>query len=148
MTFHEITELSQIQYIHDRLYEYNLRKTGAEKKEIILTDTPPRYGWYASCGDDGDISGGLVYQLYDNGDMYVDFLWVDDSLRGQGAGTKLLDLAKAKALELNRRAITLYTAAFQAPDFYRNYGFVLTRRENDSFFYRMELDGAGTSGGR
>ncbi len=24
MTFHEITELSQIQYIHDRLYEYNL----------------------------------------------------------------------------------------------------------------------------
>ena len=148
MNFYEITSPAQVQYIHDRLYEYNLSKTGAEKQEIILSAVPPRYGWYVSCGDKNEISGGLVYQLCDNGDLYVDFLWVDDSLRGQGVGTELLDLAKAKALELKRRAITLFTAVYQAPDFYRNYGFVLTRRENDSFFYRMELNDSGTSGGR
>ena len=148
MNFNEITTLAQIQCIHDNLYAYNLSKTGEEKQEIILTETPPRYGWFVS-GDAGDdICGGLVYQLRDSGELYVDFLWVADSLRGQGAGKKLLDLAKARAIELKRTAITLFTASYQAPEFYRNYGFTLTNQKNDHYYYRLELDCSGSNGGK
>lgn len=146
MTFREIDSLTTLQYIHDRLYEYNLSKTGDQKKEIILKADPPRYGWYVSCSNGMDIAGGIVYQLLANGEMYVDFLWLDDSLRGKGVGRKLLDLAKSRAQELKCPAITLYTSTFQAPEFYRNYGFALTCRKGEKFFYRMELFPAESGG--
>ena len=143
MNICEITELSTAQYIHDRLYEYNLSKTGGIKKEIILSAAPPRYGWYVT-GDPGKICGGLVYQLNANGELYIDFLWMDESLRGMGMGGKLIALAIARAKELSCSAVTLYTNSFQAPEFYKKCGFTLTGVKGEQFFYRMELGGSGS----
>lgn len=143
MNIVEIKDLSTVQYIHDRLYEYNLSKTGGSKKEIVLPDTPPRYGWYV-INDSGKICGGLVYQLKASGELYVDFLWIDESLRGMGMGGKLLKLAITRAEELSRTAVTLYTNSFQAPEFYQKFGFTLTEIKGEQYFYRWELGGSGS----
>ncbi len=139
MRIREITSLEQIQFIHDRLYEYNLSKTGEKRQEIILKPEPPRAGWYVTDGDDETIRGGVVWQLHPGNELYVDFLWVDDSLRKQGVGRQLLDLACAGARERKCTAVTLFTSSFQAPEFYKKYGFSLSKREGESFFYRLEL---------
>lgn len=139
MRIREITSLEQIQFIHDRLYEFNLSKTGGEKKEIILTPDPPRFGWYVTADGDEIIRGGLVWQLHRGNEFYIDFLWLDESLRGTGLGRQLLDLACECARSKKCTAVTLFTSDFQAPGFYRKYGFSLTENKGRTFFYRLEL---------
>ena len=59
--------------------------------------------------------------------LMVTELWVAEALRRQGLGTRLMDLAKARAKEENRRAIILETQScnVNAIAFYRSQGFRL-----------------------
>jgi len=55
--------------------------------------------------------------------LHVDFLWVDERLRGQGQGKLLLEKMEQTAKEHGCRLITLDTFSFQAPDFYKRNGY-------------------------
>ena len=59
--------------------------------------------------------------------LIVTELWVADELHRRGIGTRLMDLAKERAKEQNRRAIILETQScnVRAIDFYRSQGFAL-----------------------
>jgi len=57
--------------------------------------------------------------------MFVKFLWVDESLRGQGMGRQLLEAAEKESLKLKCESIYLDTFSFQAPGFYEKQGYSL-----------------------
>jgi ribosomal protein S18 acetylase RimI-like enzyme len=72
--------------------------------------------------DDGEIVGGITGTIvwYH---LHIDYLWVDDSLRGEGYGKKLLNHMENTAREHKCRLILLDTFSFQAPDFYQKLGY-------------------------
>jgi len=94
-----------------------------------------------SVRDESDrIVGGLVGECRMDW-LYVDLLWLDDSMRGQGLGGRLLDAAEAHARAQYLTHIYLWTWQFQAPDFYRAQGYVEAGRlqnhpaEIDSIYF-------------
>ena len=71
---------------------------------------------------DGSLRGGLVG--YTNWDwLYVDLLWIADSGRRDGLGSRLLQAAEAEASARGCRWSRLYTYDFQAPGFYPTCGY-------------------------
>jgi ribosomal protein S18 acetylase RimI-like enzyme len=69
----------------------------------------------------GEIRAGLVGSTY-AGWLYVSDLWVAGSLRRRGIGRQLLAMAEARAVALGCHSARLDTFSFQAPDFYRKFG--------------------------
>ncbi|HFK2761790.1 TPA: GNAT family N-acetyltransferase [Enterococcus faecalis] len=57
------------------------------------------------------------------GIMHINYLWVDESLRGKKIGKELLSFAEKLAIDKNCMIIYLETFSFQAPEFYKKNGF-------------------------
>ncbi|MBZ6075483.1 GNAT family N-acetyltransferase [Microvirga puerhi] len=72
--------------------------------------------------DTKEPKGGLWAQSRWGG-FYIDMLMVPESMRGKGAGTRLMQSAEAEARRRNCRHIWLDTYAFQAKPFYEKLGF-------------------------
>ncbi len=72
--------------------------------------------------ENGQTLGGAVASINLNW-AYVGTLWIDDSLRGQGAGTRLMRAVESYVHSLGLNGIYLYTVDFQAPEFYRKIGY-------------------------
>jgi GNAT superfamily N-acetyltransferase len=71
---------------------------------------------------EGQIVGGAVATI--NLDWaYVGTLWVDDSLRGQGVGKRLMMAVESYVHKLGLYGVYLYTIDFQAPVFYCKIGY-------------------------
>lgn len=70
----------------------------------------------------GEVIAGLNGSICWNW-MEIDFLWVDESFRGQGLGKKLLEEAERQAAAEQCTFIQLNTFSFQAPGFYEKNGF-------------------------
>lgn len=90
------------------------------------------------------IRGGAVVWVHKES-IYVDILWIEESLRGQGYGTKLLQAAEEEGKKRGCKYSTVDTYSFQAEEFYlkneyqiigevRNYLFHHTK-----IFFRKEL---------
>ncbi|MNO54215.1 Acetyltransferase (GNAT) family protein [compost metagenome] len=71
---------------------------------------------------DGKVFGGLLGRRYRYA-LYINVLWISETLRGQGYGSRLLEdiesIVRAKGCKL----IHLDTWNFQAPEFYKKHGF-------------------------
>ena len=146
MTITETVTHDDIQFIHDNLYEFNLKKTGAQRQEIIVPDTPERTA-FAVRDENGDIHGGIVFYFKDDGaTLYVELLWMAENLRGQDFGTKLITKVKERAIESGCEKINLTTQSFQAPGFYPKMGFTLTgthpNGNHTTYCYEMSLNRA------
>ena len=72
--------------------------------------------------DANEVMGGITGTIFWY-HLHIDFLWVDDSLRGKGYGKELLNQIEKAAMENKCRLILLDTFSFQAPDFYQKFGF-------------------------
>jgi GNAT superfamily N-acetyltransferase len=72
--------------------------------------------------DKGAVVGGLIGEFRLDW-LYVDWLWVDDSQRGQGHGAALMALAEEEARKAGKTHVFLWTWSFQAPEFYRSLGY-------------------------
>jgi GNAT superfamily N-acetyltransferase len=68
------------------------------------------------------VLGGLIGRT-SLGLLFVDLIFVPDSLRGRGLGAKVMRCAEAEALKRGRTQAVLFTIAFQAPEFYRRLGY-------------------------
>jgi len=68
------------------------------------------------------VVGGLIGKIFWNW-MDAELVWVEKPFRGRGLGKDVL--WKAEEIARNRRltGICLWTASWQAPDFYRKLGF-------------------------
>lgn len=116
MQIHNNWSEKDSKYIQEQLIAFNRTQTPLEAKSpfenICLTVKDEKE----------EIKGGLVATLYWEC-LNVHFLWVDDSVRHHGYGSKLLQKAEKIAKEKNCRLIKLDTFSFQAPEFYKKHGF-------------------------
>ena len=103
----------QVQYLEDRLYEFNSGVKG-------ITDGE---GLAICVRDDGErIIAGICGHTW-GGYCEIRQFWVEESRRGRGLGTKLLGAAEHEARRRGCRQIFLATFSFQAPAFYMKRGF-------------------------
>lgn len=103
----------EVQYLEDRIYEFNSRATGISGGEwlaIFVRDERDR------------IVAGICGATW-GGTCEVRQFWVEESRRRRGLGTKLLQAAEQEAQRRGCRQIMLMTFSFQAPGFYARNGF-------------------------
>ena len=103
----------QIQYLEDRLYEFNSQTTGISDGEglaIFVRD------------ERGRIVAGICGHTW-GGCCEMKQLWIEESQRRQGLGTKLLKAVEQEARRRHCQKIVLSTHSFQAPEFYLKQGF-------------------------
>lgn len=95
--------------------DYNREKGGDDNFQRLC---------YTVRSEDGEIAGGVLCELY-WGWLYVDLLWVEEGLRGQGYGRRLMLQAEEEARRRGARNVYLDTFTFQAPAFYEKLGYTL-----------------------
>jgi GNAT superfamily N-acetyltransferase len=71
----------------------------------------------------GQVVGGLIGE-FAFGWFSIHVLWIAESLRGSGIGTRVLQAAEKAAIENGCHGALLDTMSFQAPAFYENRGYV------------------------
>ncbi|HEY4231234.1 MAG TPA: GNAT family N-acetyltransferase [Thermoanaerobaculia bacterium] len=102
-----------IQYLEDRIYEFNSAATGIHDGEwltILVRDEEQRI----VAGICGNTWGAC---------LEIRQFWVEEKRRGKGLGTRLFEAAEREALKRGCRQILLMTFSFQAPAFYSRRGF-------------------------
>jgi GNAT superfamily N-acetyltransferase len=105
--------LGDVQYLEDRLYEFNSATTGIRDGEwlaIFVRDKDNRI----VAGISGNTWGGCAE---------IRQVWVSESRRKQGLGTRLLRAAEEEARRRGCWQMLLMTFSFQAPEFYARRGF-------------------------
>ncbi|WP_459481657.1 GNAT family N-acetyltransferase [Clostridium saccharoperbutylacetonicum] len=99
--------------IFKNLLEYNLAR--------IEDKNPKDLGVYLE-DEKGEMIGGLIGNTHGNW-LTIKFLWVSEKMRGQSIGSKLLKKAEETAKERGCKYVFLDTFSFQAPEFYKKYGY-------------------------
>ncbi len=131
----EQTPGASAQTVRDRLDLYNVGVTG------VSTYYPVNYFLK---NRRGETLGGLMGSVW-GGWLHIAWLWVDESVRGQDWGTRLMDLAEAYGRERGCHSVTLDTHSFQARPFYESRGYEVFGTLDDypkghkKFFLRKKL---------
>ena len=95
------------------IHHYNIQKVGEDHgKQVCFILYAPNQ----------EIAGGLIGETH-WGWFYINLLFVKDELRGRGYGHRLLILAEEEARKRGAKNVYLDTFSFQAPDFYKQYGY-------------------------
>lgn len=103
-------------YIRKKVIEHNLKKLPDQVKH------PAKNVSFILRDEDENILGGITGTIFWY-HLHIDFLWVDESLRGEGYGEELLQRIEEIAIENKCKLIQLDTFSFQAPKFYQKYGY-------------------------
>jgi GNAT superfamily N-acetyltransferase len=101
--------------LREALVAYNRSRAGDQRFQeltIWLRDNQQR------------IVGGVIGSTYWRW-LLVEFLWIDEQIRGRGYGRLLLTTAEREALRRGCRHACLETFSFQAPAFYEKLGYVV-----------------------
>ena len=111
----------QVQYLEDRLYEFNSGVTRIEDGRSLAIFVR---------GEQERIIAGISGHTW-GGCCEIRQFWVEEKLRGQGLGTRLLRTAEEEARRRRCRQIVLTTHSFQAPEFYERRGFQVIAAVDD-----------------
>lgn len=103
-------------YIRKKVIEYNLSNIPEEVRHPVQNIS------FVIRNEDNQLVGGITGTIFWYG-MHIDFLWVDESLRGRGYGKELLKKIEENAMENRCKVIQLDTFSFQAPKFYQKFGY-------------------------
>jgi len=126
------------QAIVEPLVEFNHSRIGKPETYrplVILLSHP----------ESDDIVGGL-YGSTAFSHLWIDLLFVPESVRGLGIGRKLMTQAEAEAMRRGCRAAALDTFSFQARGFYERLGYSVFGVLNDCppghsrFYLTKQLD--------
>ena len=113
LTVEEHPAHHDIAFLEQRIIDYNYGRTGASDGRGLACFVRD---------DAGQIVAGISGYTW-AGMAEIEFLWVDDSLRGQGVGSRLLAAVEAEARQRGCKLIVISTYSFQAPDFYPRHGY-------------------------
>jgi ribosomal protein S18 acetylase RimI-like enzyme len=81
--------------------------------------------------DDADAVIGAAIGEAGRGWLYVSVVWVDESFRGTGMGTRLVELLEAAAINKGCHSAYLNTFSYQARPFYEKLGYEVFGTLND-----------------
>jgi GNAT superfamily N-acetyltransferase len=107
--------------LQERIYAFNVQATGLEDGRWLRAAVR-------------DASGELVAGLWGwtwGGCGYIESLWVREDRRGAGLGRQLLAAAEDEARARGSTRMVLSSHSFQAPGFYRHFGYVEYGRVED-----------------
>jgi len=114
ITLQETPHPADAEFVQERLREFNRSKVGDEdhhqRLAIFIRDPEQQ------------ILGGLLGDTY-WGWLYVSILWIDERLRSQGYGERLLAAAEQEAVRRGCKHAHLDTMSFQALPFYEKHGY-------------------------
>src|SRR4051794_5426134 len=106
----------KIPLLEEWLYAFNVAANG-------ITDGPT-FGFFLHPADGTATGGAYGWSWADP--CHLRYLFVRAALRTQGHGTRLLRSFEQQAMTRGCRQIVLETHDFQAPEFYRKFGFAVT----------------------
>jgi len=107
---------ADIRFLEERLHEFNVQATGISDGKL--------FGFFLR-GADGMVVGGADGWTW-GGICYIRHLFVPAAMRKQGHGTRLMDRIEDEAKARRCEQFVLETHDFQAPEFYRKRGFILS----------------------
>ena len=116
ITLLETADPEDVKFVQERLREFNEQKVGEgdhHRTLAIFIRDPEQH-----------ILGGLLGDTY-WGWLYVSILWIDERLRGQGYGERLLAAAEQEAIRRGCKHAHLDTMSFQALPFYEKHGYTV-----------------------
>jgi GNAT superfamily N-acetyltransferase len=139
MTAAELTPVeptpNDVQYLEDRLYEFNSAVTGIGDGESLA---------FLVRDESGRIVAGICGNTW-GGACEIRQFWVEESQRHHGLGSKLFRAAEQEARRRGCTQIVLMTFSFQAPAFYERNGFEVVAtienhpRGHQNFLMRKRL---------
>jgi GNAT superfamily N-acetyltransferase len=106
----------KIRLLEEWLYAFNVAATGIADGQT--------FGFFLH-RPDGTVTGG-AYGWSWGDTCHLRYLFVPADLRNQGHGTRLLRSFEQQAVTRGCRQIVLEMHDFQAPEFYRKFGFAVT----------------------
>lgn len=121
LSFTQQPEAGDLEILNRKIFEYAFSEIGPYNYERLL--------WFVRDASDAVVGG--LHGHTGLGWMYIDVLWVDESLRSNGLGTRLVEAAEAEALKRGCHGVYLYTYSFQKPDFYTKLGYEIFGRLDD-----------------
>jgi len=71
-----------------------------------------------------EVVGGVIANVF-GGWVYISLLWIEESLRNRGYGTRLMNLVETEATELGCQYAHVDTYSFEAKPFYERLGYKL-----------------------
>ncbi len=110
-----------VQVIGNGLTKYNLLHAPPDNYErlaVVLRSV------------DNRVVGGILGNTW-WGWLRIDVLWIDQALRGQGWGTRVMQAAEAEAIRRGCHHAFLDTLSFQALPFYLELGYTVFGQLND-----------------
>jgi GNAT superfamily N-acetyltransferase len=119
---------AQERLIGDGLAAFNEAKTGYRDSRPLAA--------LARDPDTGETLGGMIGRT-SYGLLFVELVYLPDTLRGQDIGTSLLRMMEAEGVRRGCKSGMLYTITFQAPGFYEKHGW--------TEFGRVACDPPGTA---
>ena len=103
---------SDIEVIGEGLAAFNDGQTGIKDRRLLAVLVKDASGRTV-----GGISGRSSLGL-----LFLDLVYLPDSLRGGGLGSRLLAMAEEEGRRRGCKSAVLYTISFQAPEFYKRHG--------------------------
>lgn len=104
-----------VEFIRQALREFNRQQVGYRDDTnfaVFLRD------------EQKELKGGvLCWTLWQW--LTIDWLWLDETVRGQGYGSRLLLTAEAEGRQRGCLHSYVETLSFQAPQFYQKHGYVV-----------------------
>ncbi len=114
MMIDEAPSEADVRFIEAQLISYNLDATGYSDYRPLAVFVRDQ---------DGMIWAGLTGFTW-GGALKIEYLWVQEDLRGNGYGSRLVLAAEQEALRRGCHLAVLDTHSFQGPDFYPKLGYV------------------------
>jgi GNAT superfamily N-acetyltransferase len=135
ITFEESPEPADVEVVHGGLRAYNRQQIGYEdaRRLVLLVRNKS-----------GRIVGGVLGYTY-WGWLSIDILWLDETMRRTGLGSRLLREAETEAVARGCRQAMLDTMDFQAPTFYPRHGYEIYAvldgfaGDHKRFYFRKQL---------
>lgn len=111
----------EVQFLEKRIDEFNMSSTGIRDARLLSITVR---------GRDENIVAGLYGWTW-GGCCEVKTFWVHEQWRGRGIGTRVLRAAETEAMARGATQMVLSTHSFQAPEFYRRFGFSVVGQVDD-----------------
>jgi GNAT superfamily N-acetyltransferase len=130
LTVTDTVEPGTREVIRQGLRDFNIASSGvADRRDIAVLVHDPQTG---------ETVGGLVGRT-SRGMLFVEVFFLPEHLRGNGLGSRVLQLAEDEARRRGCTSAVLITLSFQAPGFYEKLGYQAFGKIEGRFFMTKAL---------